>query len=51
MLGILAYSKQFVKAFSSLFRDIQQYSAMFRHIDGHLGILRQIQALLRCMEP
>ena len=26
-----------------IFRDIQQYFVMFRYIEGHLGILRDIQ--------
>ena len=37
--------------YSGIFRDIQQCSAILRLIEGHLWILRHIQALLKHMEP
>ena len=34
-----------------MFSNIHQYSAMVSHIEGHQGISRHIQALLRHIEP
>ena len=47
ILGTMAYLKQFIQAFSGIFRDIQQYSAMLRDTEAYSGIIEAYVAIIR----
>ena len=43
----MACLKQFIQAFSGIFRDMQQYSAMLRDIEAYSGIIEAYVAIIR----